>query len=210
MSDTRQDILETLNRRGRGTLDEIARAARHSILVTRYHLGVLVAQGLVVANAVTRRATVGRPQTLYALADDAHTHLPKRYDALAAQLLDEITASFGRKEARALIRRAGRRLAADAPPLRRRAGLPARLNRAADFLSARGYSAGWDRSNSEWVLWVCNCPYRQVALTQREVCELDLALLGELVQLPLRMTQSIAKQDLKCVFVVKPADISRE
>ncbi len=205
MSLIRQTILETLSRRGPLPLDEIARAARHSATATRYHLGLLVAEGLVAANAVAHRASVGRPQSLYTAADRAHTHLPKQYDALAAQLLAEITHACGEKETRALLRRAGRRLAESAAPLRRGARIEARLNRAVDFLCARGYLAHWEKSAEPAALCVCNCPYRQVSFAYRQVCEMDLALIGKLLESPFKMTQCIADRDAQCVFVAKPS-----
>lgn len=198
----RQVILETLNQQGPLPLAEIARAARRSPLATRYHLGLLVAEGLLVADDVARRDCVGRPQTLYALAEDAHAHLPKQYVWLAAQLLEELTRARGEKETRARLRRLGRRLAESASP-RRDARIEARLDRAVAFLSARDYAARWEKSDGDFVVWVCNCPYRQVARAQRAVCEMDRALIGELVQAPLKMSQCIAHQDAQCAFVVK-------
>jgi predicted ArsR family transcriptional regulator len=210
MLDTRRVILETLSQHGALPIDEIARAAHRATMATRYHLGLLIREGLVVANAAARNAGVGRPQTLYALADRAHAHLPKQYDALAAQLLEEIIQALGEKETRARLRRAGRRLADAAPPLRRGARLETRLNRTASFLSARGYLARWEKSDGEFALRICNCPYRQVALAHRQVCEMDRALLGGLAGLPLKMTHCIAHQDSQCVFSVKPPSALRK
>ena len=205
MSNTRQIILETLSQRGPLPLEEIARAVRRTPLATRYHLGLLIGDGLITANEVARCARVGRPQALYTLADSAHAHLPKQYDALATQLIAEITHACGEKETRALLRRAGRRLAETAPPLRRGARIEARLNRAVDFLCARGYLARWEKSDNPATLGVCNCPSRQVTFAYRQVCEMDIALIGRLLESPLQMTHCIADQDAQCIFVVKPS-----
>jgi predicted ArsR family transcriptional regulator len=205
MPNTRQIILETLSQHGPLPLEEIARAVRRTPLATRYHLGLLIGDGLIAANGVARRARVGRPQALYAVADRAHAHLPKQYDALATQLLAEIMCARGEKEMCAWLRRAGRRLAETAPPLRRGARIEARLNRAVDFLCARGYLARWEKSDDPVALYVCNCPYRQVTLAYRQVCEMDIALIGKLLESPLQVTRCIAHQDAQCVFVVKPS-----
>ncbi len=209
MSDTRRVILETLSQRGMLPIDEIARAARHSVIATRYHLALLVDEGAVVAEKVAHTANVGRPQMLYALADRAHERLPKQYDSLAENLLAEISQTLNEKDTRAILRRAGKRLASTAPTLRRGARLETRLERAVDFLSARGYLARWEKTNRELALNVCNCPYRQVALAHREVCEMDVALIGELLELPMKLSQCIANQDRCCSFIVKPNAIKR-
>ena len=207
MSQIRRVILETLGKRGPLPITEIARAARHSVMATRYHLSLLIDEGCVAAKDVAHSTSVGRPQALYTLADRAHEHLPQQYNSLAEQLLEEIAHSLGEKEQRALLRRAGKRLAASAPPVRRGARAETRhaLRRAVDFLSERGYLAQWEKANGEYALHVCNCPYRQVAFTHRQVCDMDVALLGELVAAPMKMSHCLASQDARCTFIVKPS-----
>ncbi len=204
MSTIRQAILEILSQRGPLPIDDIARLTHRSVMATRYHLGVLINDGAVLTHPLSRPTTVGRPQMLYALADRAHNQLPKQYDMLALNLLDEVMRVLGEKEERALLRRVGRRLANTAPPLRQAARWETRLERATDFLNQRGYLADWQRTNGEYTLNICNCPYRQVALTHRHVCDMDMALVGELLNAPMKMLHCIARQDSKCVFVVKP------
>lgn len=206
MSNTRQVILETLSQRGALPIDELARATRHSALATRYHLTLLIDEGLVAADQVDHQANVGRPQVLYALADGAHEHLPKQYNWLAEQLLEEIGDSLGAKEKRTLLRRAGKRIAMTASSLRRGTRLETRLERAADFLTERGYMAHWGKNNDAYALHVCNCPYRQVALQHREVCDMDIAIVGALVDSPIKMTGCIANQDSRCSFIISPND----
>ena len=202
MSKIRQTVIETLSQQGPLSVEEIARAAHVSTIAMRYHLTLLARQGMIVQRDAAHRGGVGRPQMLYALAEDAREHLPKKYPALAAQLLDEVTETLGDKEARAMLRRAGRRAAMTAPPLRRGAGTQARIHRATKFLSERGYMARWEKSNGEFLLNVCNCPYRQVAQEHRQVCDMDVALIGTLLDAPLKMTYCIARDDGQCQFVV--------
>lgn len=204
MSTIRRTILEILSQRGPLPIDDIARLTHRSVMTTRYHLGLLIHDGTILTRPLSRPATVGRPQMLYALADRAHNQLPKQYDTLALNLLDEVMRVLGEKEERALLRRVGKRLANSAPPLRRAARLETRLKRATNFLNQRGYLADWQRTNGEYTLNICNCPYRQVVLTHRHVCNMDIALVGELLNVPMKMSHCIAHQDSKCVFVVKP------
>ena len=205
MPNIRKVILETLSQRGPLPIAEIARAARHSVLATRYHLGLLVGEGLVSSDTVARRSTVGRPQALYALADRAHQQLPKQYDWLAASVLAELQHTLGEKETRALLRRTGKRLAGSMPAARRGTRLVSRLERAVEFLSVRGYMAQLEKANAGLVLRICNCPYHEVARAHRQVCEMDVAMISTLLDAPMKMTQCIANQDAQCVFVIKPS-----
>lgn len=202
MSNIRQTVIETLSQRGPLTVEALARSAHLSTMAMRYHLTLLTRAGLIVRHDIKHRARAGRPQVRYALAESAHERLPKKYPMLAVQLLDEISESLGAKQARAMLRRAGRRAAAAAPPLHTGAGSQARAQRAAKFLSERGYMPRWEKSNDDWLLNVCNCPYRQVAQEHREVCDMDIAMIGALLDAPLKMTCCIARQDRQCQFVV--------
>ncbi len=202
MSKIRQIVIETLSQQGPLPVEEIARAAHVSTMAMRYHLTLLAREGLIVQRDAVRRGSVGRPQMIYVLAEDAREHLPKKYNTLAAQLLNEVSQTLGAKETRAMLRRAGRHTATTAPPLHRGAGTQARLNRATKFLSERGYMARWEKSNGDLLLNVCNCPYRQVAQQHREVCDMDVALIGTLMDAPFKMTRCIARDDGQCQFVV--------
>ena len=202
MSRIRQTVIETLSQQGPLPVEELARAAHVSTMALRYHLTLLAREGLIVQREVARGGSVGRPQIKYALAEQAREQLPKKYNVLAAQLLDEVTQTLGTKEARAMLRRAGRCAATAAPPLRAGAGTQARLNRATKFLTERGYMARLEKSNGELLLNVCNCPYRQVAQEHRQVCDMDVAMIGALMDAPLKMTRCIARDDGQCQFVV--------
>ena len=208
MSKLRQIVIETLSQAGPQPVSALARAAHLSTMAMRYHLTLLAREGLIVEQDPERHGTVGRPQSLYALADEALEGLPKKYNTLAAQLLDEVGDTLGAKETRALLRRTGRRAAAAAPQLRPGAGAQARMNRTEKFLSDRGYLARWEQANGELSLNVCNCPYRQVAQAHREVCDMDHAMIGALLDAPLKMTRCIANQDGQCRFVVSKKSLN--
>ncbi len=203
MTNTRLVILETLSQRGALPIDEIARAANHTPLALRYHLTRLLAEGLIVAQTTAHRAVVGRPQVQYALADPAHEQLPKQYPWLAQQLLTEIESAFDAKTKRALLRRVGKRIAAAAPALRPNARLETRVAHTADFLTAHGYMARWEKNAGGFQVDVCNCPYRQVVRVHAQVCEMDRALIDGLLGTPSKMTSCLASQNCNCRFVVK-------
>jgi predicted ArsR family transcriptional regulator len=208
MSKIRQIVIETLSQDGPQPVPALARAAHLSTMAMRYHLSLLAREGLIVQRAAARRGTVGRPQRLYALADAALERLPKKYSTLAVQILDEVDDTLGSKETRALLRRTGRRAAAAAPPLRPGSGVQARMNRAAKFLSERGYLARWEQTQGELRLNVCNCPYRQVAQAHRQVCDMDHAMIGALLDAPIKMTHCIAHRDGQCRFVISKKSLN--
>ena len=203
MPTIRQTILEALNRSGPLCVEEIAVAAHLTKMATRYHLGLLVHENLITLRQVAHHGSVGRPQIMYGLADAAYDHLPQEYDLLAERLLDEIANTLGPKETRTLLRRAGRQVAESAPALRAGAGIGARVQRATKFLTEHGYVACAEKMDDDLSLAVCNCPFRQVALAHRQICEMDLAMVGTLLDGPVKMTHCIANRDSQCRFVFK-------
>lgn len=202
-SHPRSIILQMLSQRGPLTLEQLARAVQRSPLATRYHLDVLIAQGIVAPSHVAHRARVGRPQTLYALTPRAYAYLPQQYAWLAQQLLEELARAYGERELRAAFQRIGRRLADMASFPYPTTRLHTRVKRTVNFLCARGYAARAEHANDGWMITVHHCPYQHIARATRAVCELDLALLDALVQVPFKMTRCIARQDAACVFVLQ-------
>lgn len=206
MARIRETILETLNARGALPVVEIADAAGLSKTAARYHLRLLEGEGMVARGAVAPGGTVGRPELLYALAEVGHEHLPKRYDLLARQLLDEIAGTLGESNTRALLRRIGRRMATSAPE--RSGGRPdlpgirTRLHRAARFLDGRGYVTQVTSEDAVFALAVLSCPYRRVAQDHPEVCEIDAALLNALLHLPSADMRHVRDADGACRFEI--------
>ncbi|HEX7594320.1 MAG TPA: transcriptional regulator, partial [Anaerolineae bacterium] len=69
MSNIRQTVIETLSQSGPLPVAALATAAQLSPIAIRYHLGLLVRDGLIVQRRAAARGKVGRPQVTYALAD---------------------------------------------------------------------------------------------------------------------------------------------
>ncbi len=206
MARIRETILETLNARGALPIAEIADSAGLSKMAARYHLRLLEGEGLVAREAVEHRGTVGRPELLYALAEVGRERLPKQYDTLAGQLLDEVAESIGQAKTRSLLQRIGRQMAESAPETRSgrptRSGIQARLNRAARFLAKCGYVAQVTSNRQVFALSVLSCPYRRVALAHPEVCEIDVAMLNALLHLPSADIQHIHRAEGTCRFEI--------
>src|SRR5512132_3038172 len=88
MQSTRQQILEYLQRHGRGTVKELGALLGLTSTGIRQHLTVLERDGLVSAHE--ERGRVGRPTLVYSLTEEAGARFPKPYDLLAGVLLEEI------------------------------------------------------------------------------------------------------------------------
>ncbi|MBI3537443.1 MAG: winged helix-turn-helix transcriptional regulator [Chloroflexi bacterium] len=201
MSNVRQVVLETLRKQGPLPIDDLAHAAKLSAMAMRYHLGLLEEQGLIVCEQGAPSG-VGRPAGQYALADCACAQLPKQYDWLSENLLNEIDATLGKAETRAFLRKTGKIAAESAPALRKDASSRARVERAAKFLSQRGYMATWQEAEDGFALSICNCPYGTLARQHPELCEMDSAMLGALMDAPVKMTCCMMSESNVCEFKI--------
>ncbi len=208
MARIRETILETLNAHGALPIADIADAAGLSKMATRYHLRLLECEGLVARDAVEHRGTVGRPVLTYALAEGGRERLPKQYDALAGQLLDEIADNIGASKTRLLLQRIGRRIAADAATRRATGqGRAYRVRRAARFLAKRGYVAQVTADRGVLALSISSCPFSRVARTHPEVCEIDLALLKALLDVSSADVQHVRNAEGACRFEIAHGEV---
>ncbi len=201
MSRIRKSILDTLSRQGPLPVREIARAAHCSEMAARYHLAVLAKSNCIAAAKQRPRQTVGRPQLIYGLTENACEELPKHYSGLATELLGEITALVGRKKTRRLLRRIGERAAGHVSA---QGGAIVRIHRTIRWLNARGYMADWKKQDGQVRLRVHNCPFRQVVRSHSLVCEIDLAMLSALLDWDPRAMQCHSGDDAVCEFVLAP------
>lgn len=100
-------------RRGPATVEELARATGLTPNGVRVHLTTLERDGWISGGAVRRTAGPGKPATLFALAAEAEALLSTAYRPLLLALLAELGEREPAARRDALLRDAGRRLAAE-------------------------------------------------------------------------------------------------
>lgn len=204
MQATRERILNILKGRGQATVDELGRELGLTAVTVRHHLDILRGEGLVAAPIVRRRKSPGRPQYVYTLTEKASTFFPKRYAHLASQILGEVRARFSPAEVEQMMKRIGERIA-DQAVLPERGGFEARFVAAVEFLDGLGYMPQWELSDGgDYLLHIANCLYEQVALRDREVCAMDLALLTHLLGVSPQRIRWVAQGDYQCTYAFHP------
>ena len=204
MQVTRERILNIVKERGQVTVDELSQELGLTAVTVRHHLDILRGEGLVSTPLSRRRKAPGRPKHVYTLTEKASGLFPKRYDRLTAQILDEVRLHFSPDEVGQMMKRIGERIAS-------RAALPSgddfeiRLVAAIEYLQELGYMPSWKRDgDGGYILHIANCPYERVALQDREVCAIDLALLTRLLGTTPQRIASAAQGDHQCVYAVRP------
>ncbi|MGC8856390.1 MAG: helix-turn-helix transcriptional regulator, partial [Anaerolineae bacterium] len=88
---TRDRILQTLLRRPKMTINELAEAVGINPISVRHHLTNLQMEGLITAEE--ERHGVGRPRLVYSLTEEGLERFPTRYLRLTTRLLAQMKES---------------------------------------------------------------------------------------------------------------------
>lgn len=209
MQPTRQQILEYLQRHGRGTVKELGGLLGLTSTGIRQHLTVLERDGLVEARE--ERGRVGRPTLVYSLTAKADTLFPKTYDLLAATLLEEIRANEGNEKVQKLLRQVAQRLARPFAERMRDKPFEERIKATVAVLEEQGCLADWSR-DSEGVFTIdeYSCPFPKIAEADHSVCALHVEFIGLLTGGDARLTHSLLRGDRTCTYRVRPQGIRDE
>lgn len=197
-----------MKEQGDVTVAELARKLEMAPVSVRHHLDVLQGENLICSPRVRRRGTVGRPLQVYALTEAANAHFPRNHEALAARMLDELKGLLPAEQLHGMLERMADSEARLAPPLPDDASLEQRLEMTVAFLNQRGYLARYERSGEAYLLYTLNCPYSGVSEQHRELCAMDLRLIGTLLGATPTPVNRLAEGGCRCAYRVgsAPAD----
>jgi predicted ArsR family transcriptional regulator len=191
MTTVRQKILAYFAKSRAASTREIARALKMSAATVRHHLRLLVTDGRLELTAVHGRDGRGRPEKVYSLPRAA---LGDNLSALSDALLSE-GGSHIQMESLA------RHLAGDSnfasQPLARR------LNLTIEKFNQMKYHARWEAGSEGPRILFSHCPYAAIIEQHPELCQMDQALLKELMGQPARQVSRTGKDGSSvCVFVI--------
>jgi len=191
MLTARQKVLAYLNKTRTASAREVSRALKMSAANVRHHLRVLVSDGRLEAAAVRGREGRGRPEKVYSLPLAA---LGDNLAVLADALLGE-AGSGVRMEALAKQLASETNMASE--PLARR------LNLTIEKLNQMNYHARWEAGSAGPRIIFGHCPYAAIIEKHPELCQMDKALLHEMMGQSASQIFKIGKDGSSvCVFVV--------
>lgn len=205
MHATQQRILEVLQEQGRGAAQELSEWLDIKPPSLRYHLLALEENQFIERLSLPSSGDVGRPAVQYALTPTGIQAVQHCTPWLVESLLNQMRSQISQDEVTIFFQDMGMKMAQDFEP-EDLADMPLkeRLQRASRTLSARGYGAAVAIVESEGgaatVLQTRNCPYGDLPQEHRELCQMDLALVSELVGQPCSHDQILAHGDDCCTF----------
>lgn len=203
----RRHILEILKERNGATVAELAEMLAMAPVSVRHHLDILQGDALIRVDRLERSGSVGRPQQIYALTDEAGELFPNNFAALAGDLVRQVKQILPQAQVDAIFVAMARELAAefDAAAFKN-LPMPERIQHVAEFLNARGYLASWEQESSDagsFLLHKHNCPYAGVSDEHGELCLMDQTLVDTLFDEHCERVAHMGSEDHCCTYRVR-------
>jgi DeoR family suf operon transcriptional repressor len=193
-------VLKAIQMRGKASIKDVAADLGVTTSAVRLHLAQLQASGAIRADKV--REGVGRPHYAYSLTPKAHDLFYKDYGDLARMLLEEVTETQGPDALQAVLGRVGARLADKYRDQVPGQDLAQRVRAWADLLDQRGVAVQVERTGEGFVLREYGCPYQNVAVENRAVCEMERQVMASLLESGVKLTQCVLDGHRGCRFTI--------
>lgn len=199
---TRQNVLYTLLRDHRCTVNELAEVVDINPISVRHHLSRLQAEGLVAAEE--ERHGVGRPRQVFFLTEAGLEQFPTRYLRLTIRLLEQLKEKLPPKMVEQLFSQMAADLAEEYTQTADLQGLDIeqRLELVHELLREEGFELEWEKKENHYYIREVNCPYLHVGQNHPEICRIDQTLISTVLELPTEKVKCILDGDNQCTYVV--------
>jgi predicted ArsR family transcriptional regulator len=205
MKSTRDKILQTLLKKPRSTINDLAEAVGINPISVRHHLGNLEKEGLV--EGQEERHGVGRPRLVYVLTDEGMERFPTRYMRLTSRLISQMKESIPGPMVNRLFGQIAEDLASEYADDIKGLSMEERLDFVKDLLAEEGFTVEWEKKDNQYQIHEISCPYYQIGVAHPEVCTVDQTLISKMLALPVNKVQCILNGASHCTYVVQPAAV---
>lgn len=205
MKRTRQLIIEHLQEKDVATATEISNALGVTAANIRHHLSILQNEGVVQIMGQRPGSGRGRPTYIHALTHHAQRH---NLNGLANALLAEFIGTLSPEARDSALKRLVVRLLNNQSVVRE--NLTQRLYQAVRRLNQLNYQARWEAHAVAPHLILGHCPFAAILPEHPELCNLDAHLIEHLLNIPIKQTDKLARDDqgmTYCTFLVEKIKI---
>ena len=203
MKSTKDRILQTLLRKPKLTINDLAEAVEINPISVRHHLSNLEKEGLI--SAEEERHGVGRPRLLYSLTEDGMERFPTKYLRLTTRLLAQMKESMPAPMVASLFNQIAEDLAGQYAADIKGLNMEERLDFVKDLLAQEGFTVEWEKKEGQYEIHEISCPYYQIGVAHPEVCTVDQTLISKMLAVPANKVQCILSGGAHCTYVIQPA-----
>jgi DeoR family transcriptional regulator, suf operon transcriptional repressor len=207
MSATRNKILQTLLKKPKSTINEMAEVVGINPISVRHHLTNLQMEGLV--EAQEERHGVGRPRLVYLLTIEGMEQFPTRYLQLTKRLITQMKESMPPETVSTLFGQIADNLVSQYEHDVKGLSMEARLDFVKDLLAQEGFTVEWEKKGDSYQIHETSCPYYQIGIAHPEVCTVDQTLISKMLALPVNKVQCILDGSAHCTYVVQQAHVKK-
>ena len=199
-------LTSLLNNRAGLSVDQLAKELGISRNATNQHLSGLTNLGLIEHSL--RPSSGGRPLNSHSLTPAGLELFPRHYALLSSLLIDWIRSHLDQQALTACLQELGIQLAAEyARRVDSFNSLPLKISEVAVILDEMGYRAGtYTEDDGASGIVARNCVYDRVASECEQVCELDLSLIGTLLNAKIEHHECMLRGGLCCRFGITPTE----
>ncbi|NWF63124.1 MAG: winged helix-turn-helix transcriptional regulator [Chloroflexi bacterium] len=207
MKSTRDKILQTLLKKPKSTINDLAEAVGINPISVRHHLTNLQMEGLV--ESQEERHGVGRPRLIYVLTSDGMERFPTRYLRLTTRLISQMKETMPGPMIKKLFGKMADDLVSEYASDIKGLSMEERLNFVKELLSQEGFTVEWEKKDGQYQIHETSCPYYQIGVEHPEVCTVDQTLISKMLALPANKVQCILNGGAHCTYVVQPVTKSK-
>jgi predicted ArsR family transcriptional regulator len=208
MSATRNKILQTLLKKPKSTINDMAEAVGINPISVRHHLTNLQMEGLV--EAQEERHGVGRPRLVYVLTSEGMEQFPTRYLQLTKRLITQMKESMPAETVSTLFGQIADNLVSQYEHDVKGLSMEARLDLVKDLLAQEGFTVEWEKKDDSYQIHETSCPYYQIGIAHPEVCTVDQTLISKMLALPVNKVQCILNGSSHCTYVVQQSNVKNK
>lgn len=206
---TRRKLLLLLRKNPGVTVTELAAELDLTGMGVRRHVDALEADGLIEPVECTRQAR-GRPATGWRLSAAGLELFPRRYDAIALDVLEDVAEHAGPDAVAAVFARRTDKLVAEYDAaLADRHTLEDRVAGLTEIRDEAGYLAECRPApDGEMILTENNCAVHRVAEQHPAVCAMELALIRRVMgpDVEVKRVAHTMAGDAVCSYCIRPRD----
>ena len=205
MKSTKDKILQTLLRKSKLTINDLAEAVEINPISVRHHLSNLEKEGLI--SAEEERHGVGRPRLVYSLTEDGMERFPTKYLRLTTRLLAQMKETMPGPMVATLFNQIAEDLASQYASDIKGLDMEERLDFVKELLAQEGFTVEWEKKEGQYEIHEISCPYYQIGVVHPEVCTVDQTLISKMLAVPANKVQCILSGGAQCTYVVQPVAV---
>lgn len=193
-------FLQTLRRHGPSTIAELCDVLQVTATAVRQRLSRLQTAGLIGREMV--RAGRGRPFHRYLVTETGLQLLGDNYRELALLLWEAVHESLDATARERVLTSVAQGMASRYGSAVQSAELSTRINELQVVLTGRGFDVEVGAAGSLPILRENNCPYHELAMSDRGICELEHRVFEQVIGAPLELRNCARDGDRCCEFQV--------